>query len=160
VDLYRNAYEFKEIVPVSALKKKNIQDLRNSILKHLPEGKPLFPEDSLTDVPERDIVAEIIREKVFRLTHEEIPYSTAVHVESFVEKENFISIQADIWVEKESQKGILIGKSAEMIKKIGTFARIDVEKLLGQKLFLELNVKVKEKWREKPAALDTLGIRV
>jgi len=160
VDLYRKAYEFLEIVPVSALKNKNIERVTPAIFRHLPEGDPLFPEDSLTDVPERVLVAEMVREKVFRLTKEEIPYSTAVRVESFVEKSKLISIHAEIWVEKESQKGILIGKGGEMIKKIGTQARIDVEKLLGRKTFLELNVKVREKWRDRPSALDELGIRI
>jgi GTPase len=159
VDTYRKAYDFKEIIPVSALKEKNLDDLLPSIMKHVPEGEPMFPEDSLTDVPERQLVAEIVREKVFLHTQEEIPYSTAVHVDSWEEKQNLISIQAEIWVEKESQKGILIGKRGEMIKKIGSLARIDIEKLLGCKTFLELSVKLKERWRDKPSLLDELGIR-
>lgn len=159
VDHYRKAYDFKEIFPVSALKKQNLEGLMPAIFKHLPEGEPLFPEDYLTDVPERTLVAEIVREKVFNLTRQEIPYSTAVHVELFQEKKNMVSIAADIWVEKESQKGILVGKNGEMIKRIGTYARTDIEKLLGMKAFLELYVKVKEDWREKPSALDELGIR-
>lgn len=159
VDHYRKAYDFKEIFPVSALKKRNLEGLMQAILKHLPEGEPMFPEDYLTDVPERTLVAEIIREKVFNLTRQEIPYSTAVHVEMFQEKTKMVSIAADIWVEKESQKGILVGKNGEMIKRIGTYARTDIEKLLGMKAFLELYVKVKEDWREKPSALDELGIR-
>lgn len=159
VDLYSKAYDFKEIIPVSALKGKNMQDMIPAILRYLPEGEPLFPEDSLTDIPERMIVSELIREKVFQLTKREIPYSTAVHVESFQEKKSLISIQADIWVEKESQKGILVGSGGAMIKKIGTLARTDIEKLLGSKVFLELRVKVKERWRDKPSALDTLGIQ-
>jgi len=160
IDLYRKVYDFKEIIPVSAWKEKNIDTLSKAILQHLPAGEPMFPEDSLTDVPERILAAEMIREKVFQFTKEEIPYSTAVLVESFEEKNNLISVRADIWVEKDSQKGILIGKGGEMIKKIGTLARIDIEQLLGNKLFLDLNVKVKDKWREKPSALDELGIRV
>ncbi len=159
VDRYRKAYAFLEIVPVSALKEKNIDDLRKSIFKHLPEGKPLFGEDDLTDIPERSLVAEMIREKIFQLTHKEIPYSTAAQVIIFEEKPKIISITAEIWVERDSQKGILIGKGGEMIKKIGSKARVDIEKLLGRKVFLELGVKVKENWREKPAVLDTLGIR-
>jgi GTPase len=159
VDLYRKAYDFKEIIPVSALKGKQTDEIIPSILKHLPEGQPVFPEDDLTDIPERMLVAEMVREKVFRLTTAEIPYSTAVVVESFQEAKKLVSIQAVIWVEKESQKGILVGKGGEMIKKIGTQARIDIEKLLGHKVFLELRVKVNERWREKPSALDTLGIQ-
>lgn len=159
VDLYRKAYDFKEIIPVSALKGKQTDEIVPALLKHLPEGQPVFPEDDLTDVPERMLVAEIVREKIFRLTKAEIPYSTAVVVESFKEAKKLISIHAEIWVEKESQKGILVGKGGEMIKKIGTQARIDIEKLLEYKVFLELRVKVNERWREKPSALDTLGIQ-
>ena len=159
VDVYRKAYDFKEIIPVSALKDKQLDDIVPAILKHLPEGDPVFAEDDLTDVPERMLAAEMVREKVFRLTKEEVPYSTAVIVESFQEVKNLVSIQAVIWVEKESQKGILVGKKGEMIKKIGTQARIDIEKLLGHKVFLELRVKLNERWRDKPSALDTLGIQ-
>lgn len=159
VDSYRKAYDFRDIIPVSAKKGTNLDDLLQSILKHLPEGVPVFPEDSLTDVPERTLVEEMIREKVFLLSKQEIPYSTAVQVELWEEKKKLISIMADIWVEKASQRGILIGKAGEMIKKIGIMARADIENLLGCKVFLELSVKVKERWREKPALLDTLGIK-
>jgi len=159
VDRYSKAYGFLEIVPVSALKEDNIDVLRKSILKHVPEGEPMFSEDDLTDIPERVLVAEMVREKVFRLTHQEIPYSTAVQVLKFEEKPKLISIYAEIWVEKNNQKGILIGAGGEMIKRIGSLARKDIEELLGNKCYLELNVKVKENWREKPAVLDTLGIR-
>jgi GTPase len=159
VDLYRKAYDFKEIVPVSALKDRDMAELTSAILKHLPQGEPMFPDNSLTDIPERDLVAEMIREKVFQFTYEEVPYSTAVEILRFDEKSKIIKIYADIWVEKESQKGIVIGKGGEMIKKIGTLARADIEALLGSKVFLELNVKVKENWRDKPSALDQLGIR-
>jgi GTPase len=159
VDLYRNAYDFKEIIPVSALKGDGVDRIIPAIFKYLPEGEPIFAEDDLTDIPERQIVEEMIREKIYLLAKQEVPYSAAVHVEAFEEKAKMISIIADIWVEKESQKGILIGKNGEMIKKIGTMARGDIERLLGTKTFLELRVKVKERWREKPSALDTLGIR-
>jgi GTP-binding protein Era len=159
VDHYRKAYDFKEIFPVSGLKKQNLEGLVPAIFKHLPEGDPMFPEDYLTDVPERMLAAETIREKIFILARQEVPYSTAVHVEKFQEKKNLVSITADIWVEKESQKGILVGRNGEMIKKIGTHARVDIEKLLGMKTFLELYVKVKEDWRERPSVLDELGIR-
>ena len=159
VDLYRKAYDFKEIIPVSALKEDGIDRIIPSIFKYLPEGDPMFAEDDLTDLPERQIVEEMIREKIYLFTQKEVPYSAAVHVEDFKEKGKLISIMADIWVEKESQKSILIGRGGEMIKKIGTMARGDIERLLGTKTFLELRVKVKERWREKPSALDTLGIR-
>jgi GTP-binding protein Era len=159
VDLYRKAYDFKELIPVSALKGDGVERIIPAIYKYLPEGEPTFAEDDLTDIPERQIVEEMIREKIYLLTQKEVPYSAAVHVEEFNEKGKLISIMADIWVEKESQKAILIGRGGEMIKKIGTMARGDIERLLGTKTFLELRVKVKERWREKPSALDTLGIR-
>ena len=159
VDAYSKAYEFLEIIPVSALKNDNIDDLKRSIFKHLPEGEPMFAEDDLTDLPERVLVAEMVREKIFRFTHQEIPYPTAVHVITFEEKPKLVSIYAEIWVERNTQKGIIIGKGGEMIKKIGTHARKDIEELLGRKTYLDLAVKVKENWREKPAVLDTLGIR-
>jgi GTP-binding protein Era len=159
VDAYSKAYEFLEIVPVSALKQQNIDDLRQSIFKHLPEGVPMFSEEDLTDLPERVLVAEIVREKIFQLTHQEIPYSAAVQVITFEEKPKIISIYAEIWIERNTQKGILIGKKGEMIKKIGSKARTDIEALLGRKTYLELAVKVKENWRQKPSVLDTLGIR-
>ncbi|MCI0414516.1 GTPase Era [bacterium] len=159
VDVYSKAYDFLEIVPVSATKEENIDDLRQSIFKHLPEGEAMFGEEDLTEVPERVLVAEMVREKVFQLTHQEIPYSTAVQVITFEEKPKLISIYAEIWVEKNTQKGIIIGKGGEMIRKIGTLARRDIEDLLGSKIYIELVVKVKENWREKPAVLDTLGIR-
>jgi len=159
VDAYSKAYNFLEIVPVSALKQKNIDDLKRSIFKHLPEGEPLFANDDLTDVPERVLVAEMVREKIFQLTHQEIPYSTAVQVITFEEKRKLVSIYAEIWVERDTQKGIIIGKAGEMIKKIGSLARKDIEDLLGRRTFIELTVKVKQNWREKPSVLDTLGIR-
>jgi GTP-binding protein Era len=159
VDLYRKAYDFKELIPVSALKGDGVERIIPAIFKYLPEGEPAFAEDDLTDIPERQIVEEMIREKIYLLAQKEVPYSTAVHVEEFNEKGKLISIMADIWVEKESQKAILIGRGGEMIKKIGSMARGDIERLLGTKTFLDLRVKVKERWREKPSALDTLGIR-
>jgi GTPase len=159
VDRYSKAYEFLEIVPVSALKNDNVDDLRKSILKHLPQGDPVFSTDDFTDIPERVIVAEIVREKIFQFTHQEIPYSTAVQVLTFEEKPKILSISAEIWVDKPNQKGILIGASGEMIKRIGSLARKDIEDLLGNKCYLELNVKVKAGWKDKPAILDTLGIR-
>jgi GTP-binding protein Era len=159
IDRYSKAYEFKEVVPVSALKGKNLDRLTECILKHLPEGEPAFPKDTLTDIPERALAAELVREKVFLLTKQEVPYATAVSIVSFVEKGKLVSIAADIWVDRQTQKGIVVGHGGEMIKKIGTAARIDIEKLLGCKVFLDLNVKVKEGWREKSFLLDDLGIK-
>lgn len=159
IDRYSKAYPFQEIVPVSALKEKNLDRLMECIFKHLPEGEPAFPEDTLTDIPERVLAAELIREKVFLMTKQEVPYATAVEILSFEEKSKMVSISADIWVDRDSQKGILVGRGGEMIKKIGTAARVDIEKLLGCKVFLDLNVKLKEGWREKPFVLDGLGIK-
>lgn len=159
IDGYSKAYPFKEIVPVSALKEKNLDRLTECIFKHLPDGEPAFPEDTLTDIPERVLAAELVREKVFLFTKQEVPYATAVEILTFEEKGKLVSIAADIWVDRDSQKGIIVGKGGEMIKKIGTAARIDIEKLLGCKVFLELNVKLKEGWREKPYVLDGLGIK-
>lgn len=159
IDRYRHAYDFLDVVPVSALKGSNLEALRNVIFEHLPEGEPMFSEDELTDIPERILVAELVREKVFLLTQKEVPYATAVHVESFEEEGGLIHIRAEIWVERETQKGILVGKKGSMIKQIGTQARKDIETLLGHKIFLDLTVKVKNRWREKPSALDTLGIQ-
>ena len=118
----------------------------------------MFPDDILTDMPEKFIVAEMIREKVFRLTRDEVPYSTAVVVESFIERENgVIAISAAIMIERATQKGIIIGSKGEMLKKIGTQARHDIERLLDTKIYLELFVKVVENWSERPSKLRELG---
>jgi GTP-binding protein Era len=124
----------------------------------LPEGEALFPDDILTDLPEKFIVAELIREKVFRLTNREVPYGTAVVVEAFAERENgLVAINATIMVERDSHKGIIIGKRGTMLKKIGEQARRDIERLLGTKVYLELFVQVQERWTERTAMLRELG---
>jgi GTP-binding protein Era len=151
-------HTFCEIVPVSAGAGDGIQILVDAISSYLPEGPQLFPDDILTDMPERFIVAEMIREKVFRLTRDEVPYSTAVEIESFVERENgVIAISAAIILERVTQKGIVIGKRGEMLKRIGTQARSDVERLLGTRVFLELFVKVEQNWSERPSKLREYG---
>lgn len=151
-------YPFKEIVPVSAGRSDGVEYLVTVISGYLPEGPALFPDDILTDMPEKFIVAEMIREKVFRLTRDEIPYSTAVVVESFVERENgVIAISAAIMLERDTQKGIVIGRKGEMLKKIGSQARSDIERLLDTRIFLELFVKVVENWSERPSKLIELG---
>lgn len=151
-------YAFKEIVPVSAGRSDGVDYLVTVISGYLPEGAAMFPDDILTDMPEKFIVAEMIREKVFRLTHDEIPYSTAVVVESFVERENgVIAISAAIMLERDTQKGIVIGRKGEMLKKIGSQARADIERLLDTRIFLELFVKVVENWSERPSKLIELG---
>lgn len=154
---YAALYPFAEIIPVSALKN-DLGGLVESILKRLSPGPKYFPEDQLTDQPERFVVSEIIREKVFELTKDEIPYSTAVAIEEMKEEPELTRITAIIYVERDSQKGILIGKGGAMLKQIGTLARQDAEKLLGVKVFLQLWVKVKKGWREDEHSLRNFGI--
>ena len=151
-------YPFREVVPVSAGSGDGVGLLVETISRYLPEGPQLFPDDILTDMPEKFIVAEMIREKVFRLTRDEVPYSTAVEVESFVERENgVIAISAAIVLERATQKGIVIGKRGDMLKKIGSQARQDIERLLATRIFLELFVKVEENWSERPSKLREFG---
>jgi len=151
-------YPFREIVPVSAGSGDGVALLVETISRYLPEGPQLFPDDILTDMPEKFIVAEMIREKIFRLTRDEVPYSTAVEVESFVERENgVIAISAAIVLERATQKGIVIGKRGDMLKKIGSQARLDIERLLATRVFLELFVKVEENWSERPSKLREYG---
>lgn len=159
IDTFSKLLTFKDIVPISALKGDGVDILLKIVSGLLPEGPKYFPDDILTDQPERFVVAEIVREKVFRFTHEEVPYSTAVAVERFEEKKggSLVSISATITVERDSQKAIVIGKKGVMLKKIGTAAREDIEKLLGAKVFLELFVRVQEEWTKKPGALKEFG---
>jgi GTP-binding protein Era len=154
---YSTLYSFAEIIPVSALLG-DLGGLVDAIQKRLPKGPKYFPDDQLSDQPERFIVAEIIREKVFELTKEEIPYSTAVVIEEMKEEPAITRINAVIYVDRDSQKGILIGKGGAMLKKIGTLARQDAEKLLGVKVFLQVWVKVKKGWREDDRMLRNIGI--
>ena len=159
IDEYSRLYRFKEIIPLCAVKGEGTGELVRLIIELLPEGPKYFSEDILTDQPERFIAAEIIREKVFLLTKQEIPYSTAVVVERFKEnpKKKIISISATINVERDSQKGIIIGKGGNMLKQIGTRARIDIERLLGTKVFLELFVKVVKDWTKDKRLLKEFG---
>ncbi len=159
INEYSKLYPFKEIIPISATRSDGIETLLKLVVELLPEGPKYFPEDILTDLPERFIVAEIIREKIFKLTRQEIPYSTAVVVERFKEnpKRKIISISATINVERDSQKGIIIGKGGKMLKDIGTLARIDIEKLLGAKVYLELFVKMKKDWTKDRKLLKEFG---
>ncbi len=156
---YASLYPFKEIVPVSALSGDGVERLVACVEGYLPEGPVYFPDDILTDLPERFLVAEIIREKVFRLTRDEVPYAVAVEVESFKERPDgsLISITAAINVERDSQKGIIIGKKGAMLKKIGMEARREIEQLLDAKVFLELFVRVRKEWSENPRLLKELG---
>jgi len=149
---------FRAFVPLSATTGVGVDRLMNVVCPLLPEGPQYFPDDILTDLPERFIAAEIVREKLFRLTHAEIPYSVAVVVESFKERENgVIAISAVVTVERESQKGIVIGRKGEMLKRIGTEARREIEDLLQAKVFLELFVRVRKNWTDNPVMLKEFG---
>jgi GTP-binding protein Era len=132
--------------------------LEEQLLAHLPEGERLYPEDFLTDLPERFFVAEMVREKILRLTRDEVPYTTGVVVESFKEDGGLVRIEATVLVERDTQKAIVIGRGGAMLKSIGTEARKDIEAFLGAKVFLGLFVKVREKWREDPAVLAEMGL--
>lgn len=158
MELYNTLFPFREIIPVSAQQGDGVKHLVEVVCSYLPLGPAYFPDDILTDLPERFVVAEMIREKVFRLTHDEVPYSAAVQVESFKERPNgLIAISAAIIVERDSQKGIIIGKRGEMLKRIGTAARLEIERFLAEKVFLELFVKVSRDWSENPQKLKEFG---
>jgi len=154
---FSSLHPFAEIIPVSALKQ-DLGGLVDTLVKRLPAGPKYFPDEQYTDQPERFIVAEIIREKVFELTKEEIPYSTAVVIEQMQEEPELTRVHATIFVDRDSQKGIVIGKHGALLKEIGTRARLDAEKLLGVKVFLQLWVKVKKGWREDDRMLRNIGI--
>jgi len=147
----------KKAISISALKQAGIKELVNSILDFLPDGELFFSEDDLTDLPTKFFVSEMIREKIYLLFQDEIPYHTAVLVNEFKEKNTLTKIQADIIVQRESQKAILLGEGGKMIKKLGTLAREDIEKFLQQKIFLQLFVKVRPKWRENELQLKEYG---
>ncbi|ATO50728.1 GTPase Era [Brevibacillus laterosporus] len=159
IDEYRKHHDFKQIVPISALQGNNTDALLQSILLEMPEGPMYYPADQVTDHPERFIIAELIREKVLHLTREEIPHSIAVTVEEMKRGENgkTLYIYAAIYVERDSQKGILIGKRGDMLKEISKRARVDMERLLGEKIFLEVWVKVKKDWRNQERMLRNFG---
>jgi GTP-binding protein Era len=148
-----------EIIPASALLKFNVDNIFNRILALLPEGPPYYPEDTLTDKPERFFVSEIIREKIILNYHQEIPYSVQVEVDSFNESDKLVKIRAIIYVMRDSQKGIIIGHRGEAIKKVGKEARLDIEKFLAKKVYLELFVKVSKDWRNKGRQLRNFGYR-
>jgi GTP-binding protein Era len=147
----------KEIIPVSALHQTNIKQVMTAIMSHLPQHPPYFPKDSLTDKPERFFASEIIREKIFENYKKEVPYSCEVVISEFKEEEDIIRIRAEIYVERKSQKGILIGKQGSALKKIGTEARKDMEQFFQKKVFLEQFVKVEPDWRKKQHKLKRFG---
>lgn len=159
IDNYRKLYDFAEIVPISALEGTNTDELLEVIKKYLPEGPQYFPSDMITDQPERQIAAEIIREKALRLLQEEIPHGIAVEIMEMKKRPegNMVDVRATIYCEKDSHKGIIIGKHGAMLKKIGTNAREDIQKLLGSPIYLDLWVKVKKDWRDNDFLLKNFG---
>ena len=157
IDLYKDIFPFKEIIPISALKGDGVNILIEKIIFYLPAGQKLYPDDMITDQAEKFMVAEFIREKIMKYTEEEIPYSVAVDIERWEESEKLLTIGANIFVEREGQKIIIIGKKGEKLKRIATEARLDIEKLLGVKVFLEVWVKVRKKWRQRDILLRSLG---
>src|SRR5919108_799069 len=159
IDQWRELHNFREIIPISALKRIGLDVLLDRVLQALPEGPKYFPEDQVTDQPVRFMVAEIIREQVLLGTKEELPYSTTVIIEQFEEGERLTRIAAAIYCEREGQKGILIGKRGQMLKKIGTAARLQIEKMTGTRVFLELFVKVRPGWRDSREFVDELDWR-
>ena len=159
MDQWSKAYPFAEIIPISATEGAQVPELINLLENLLPQGPPYFPEDMITDMPERFVAAEMIREKIFQLTGQEIPFSTAVTIESFVEEPDrgLVSIHAAIHVERVSQKGIIIGKGGAMLKAVGQAARIEIERMVGMKVFLKLFVRVEKNWSSDARALRRLG---
>ena len=159
METYRKEMDFAEIVPVSALRSNNTDTLLDCIFKYLPYGEPFYDEDTITDQPQRQIVAEMIREKALRCLEEEIPHGIAVVVERFKERpdKDLIDIDVDIYCERKSHKGMIIGKGGQMLKKIASAARMDIEELLGVKVNLQCWVKVREDWRDNEQLLNSLG---
>ena len=160
MDTYKDALDWKDVVPISATQGNNVSELMDTLSKQLPEGPQYYPEDQVTDHPERFIVAELIREKVLMLTRQEVPHSVAVVIDSLKRQDKRkIHVQATIIVDRPTQKGIVIGHGGQMLKKIGTLAREDIERLLGDQVYLELWVKVSEGWRDKQSLLQSYGYR-
>lgn len=159
IDVYSKAYDFKEIIPISAYERTNIESILKCMPNYLPEGPQFFPDDMLTDQPERQIVAEIIREKALHLLDKEIPHGIAVEIDTMKrrEKGNMVDIEATIVCERESHKRIIIGKQGQMIKEIGSKARYDIERLLGSKTYLTLWVKIKKNWRDSDFLIKNYG---
>lgn len=158
IDRYSKLADFEEVIPISALTGDGMDHLIARIFDHLPEGPMFYPADQISDQQERTIAAEMIREKLILLTEEEMPYSTAVVIDRFEESETLHRIYASIYVERESQKAIVIGKAGQKLKEIGTEARKEMESFFGRKIFLELHVKVKKNWRDDIETLRTLGL--
>ncbi|WP_027365423.1 GTPase Era [Desulfotruncus alcoholivorax] len=158
IETFRKLHDFAEIIPVSALTGENVEKLIRVIVDRLPEGPQYYPDDVVVDRPERFVMAELIREKVLHLTSQEVPHSVAVVVEEMEQRsENLVAVSAVIYTERESQKGILIGKGGRMLKEVGKLAREEMEALLGSRIFLELWVKVKKDWRNQDIQMKNFG---
>ncbi|KAI92211.1 GTPase Era [Spiroplasma melliferum] len=154
---WEKIHQFTAVIPVSAVKHKNLETLLILLKTHLEVGPQYYPDDMLTDQPEKFLIREIIREKILLLTEDEIPHSVAILIDKIEDQPQLLKIMASICVERDSQKGIIIGKQGRLIKKIGTQARLELEQILGTKIFLELFVKVVDKWRDKPSMIARLG---
>lgn len=152
-------YDFRAVIPISALEKDGLDIIFDELEPFLIESPHFFPDDMLTDQPERQLIAEIIREKMLRLLDDEIPHGTAVFIEEFKDEKTLLSVRAEIFCERESHKRIIIGKNGEMLKKIGSYAREDAEALFGTKVFLDLWVKVKDNWRDRPTLVANFGYK-
>ena len=160
IDKLRKLYQFSDIIPISALRKKNITQLERSVLTALPDSEFLYPEDQITDISERLLISEIIREKSISRVGQEIPYRTSVDIDNYKEKDSIIIIHATIYVEKKSQKGIVIGQEGKRLKSIGTSARIELEKKFRKKVLIKLWVKVKTNWTDNELFMKSLGYQV
>jgi GTP-binding protein Era len=158
MDMYSRLSKFEDIVPLSALRGENVETLLKVLFRLLPTGPALYPDDQLSDQQERSIAAEMVREKLIKLTEDELPYSTAVTIDRFEEAETLVRIFVTIHVERETQKGIVIGKGGRLLKEAGIAARQDLEKLLGRQVYLELRVKVRADWRDDENALRDFGV--
>jgi GTPase len=156
---YRTLHEFAEYIPVSALTGEGLDALRGEIAKRLPEGEPLYPEDRVTDQPERYLAAEIVREKILELTRDEVPHAVAVTIEDWKDEPALLRIAAAIYVERPGQKAILIGRGGALLRKIGTLAREEMEQMFAKKVFLQTVVKVRPRWREDPQFLRSIDWR-
>ncbi|MEN6604802.1 MAG: GTPase Era [Bryobacteraceae bacterium] len=159
IERYSAMGRFEEIFPISALRSVGLEELKSAIVKRLPEGPQYFPDDYLTDQPERYLAAELIREKILHLTRQEVPHSVAVLVDKFEETPRITNIAATVYVERAGQKAIVIGAKGSMLKRVGTSARLEMESLFGRKIFLELFVKVQPGWRENPEFLNAIDWR-
>jgi GTP-binding protein Era len=159
ISAYAEKHDFDAFVPIAAKNGKNVQELLDECAKFLSESPWFFPEDMVTDQPERQIAAEIIREKILRTLNKEVPHGTAAVIEEFKDEKSLVSIRAEIFCEKASHKGIIVGKNGASLKLIGSYAREDLERLLGTKVYLNLWVKVKENWRESARTVENFGYR-